>query len=137
MKEKKFDLKCLIKRNRMLLLKCIVSTFLLFLFYFSVGFAHDTWKQVGVASWYGRRFHGRKTASGQVYDMYKLTAAHRTLSFGTRVKVTHISNSRWVVVMINDRGPYKYGRIIDLSWAAARELGMVRQGIAKVKIEAF
>jgi rare lipoprotein A len=87
---------------------------------------------VGIASFYGEEFHGRKTASGEKYDMHKLTAAHRTLPFGTKVKVTNIANGRSVVVRINDRGPFKKDRIIDLSFEAARRLGI--GGTAKVKL---
>ncbi len=88
----------------------------------------------GVASWYGKKFHGRRTASGERYDMFRLTAAHRTLPFGARVRVVNLRNGRVVTVRINDRGPFVKGRIIDLSYAAARELGMVRSGLAQVEI---
>lgn len=87
---------------------------------------------VGVASYYGKKFHGRKTASGEIYDMYKLTAAHRTLPFGTRVLVTNLANGKSVVVKINDRGPFIKGRIIDLSYEAARRIGIT--GLGKVKL---
>jgi rare lipoprotein A len=87
---------------------------------------------VGIASFYGKEFHGRKTASGETYDMYKLTAAHRTLPFGTRVRVINLLNDKSVVVRINDRGPFKRERIIDLSFEAARRLGI--GGTAKVKL---
>ena len=91
--------------------------------------------EVGWASWYGEPFHGRKTASGEVYDMYQLTAAHKTLPLGTAVMVTHLKNNRSVMVTVNDRGPFIRGRIIDLSYAAAQSLGMVREGVAKVRVE--
>lgn len=91
--------------------------------------------ETGVASYYGVPYHGRQTASGEVFDMNELTAAHPTLKFGTKVKVTHLVNNRSVVVRINDRGPFVKGRVIDLSKAAAEELQMVRAGIAEVKIE--
>jgi len=91
--------------------------------------------QVGVASYYGKKFHGRLTANGEVFNMYKLTAAHRVLPLGTIVKVTHLANGRWVVVKVNDRGPFIEGRILDLSFAAALELEMVEAGTAKVMIE--
>ena len=91
--------------------------------------------QVGVASYYGKKFHGRKTANGEVFNMYKLTAAHRVLPLGTYVKVTNLQNGRWVEVKVNDRGPFIEGRILDLSFAAALELEMVEQGTAKVMIE--
>ena len=91
--------------------------------------------QVGVASYYGKKFHGRKTANGEVFNMYKLTAAHRVLPLGTIAKVTSLENGRWVVVKVNDRGPFIEGRILDLSFAAALELEMVTQGTAKIMIE--
>jgi rare lipoprotein A len=89
----------------------------------------------GKASWYGEPHHGRKTASGEIYDMSKLTAAHRTLPMGTRVRVTNVANGRSVVVRINDRGPFKDGRIIDLSRAAAHELGVRGAAIFTVRLE--
>ncbi len=92
--------------------------------------------RVGVASWYGPGFQGRKTASGARFNMNALTAAHRSLPFGTRVKVTNVKNGRSVVVTINDRGPFTRGRIIDLSKAAAGRLGILKQGVAKVRVEA-
>lgn len=91
--------------------------------------------QYGWASWYGREFHGRRTASGQIYNMYDLTAAHPTLPLGTRVMVTHLKKGRSVVVTVNDRGPFVKGRIIDLSYAAARMLDMVQEGVAWVRVE--
>ena len=91
--------------------------------------------QLGVASYYGKAFHGRKTANGEIFNMYKLTAAHRVLPLGTKAKVTNLTNGRWVEVKINDRGPFVEGRILDLSFAAALELEMVKAGTAKVMIE--
>ena len=91
--------------------------------------------EVGWASWYGKDFHGRRTASGAVYDMYQLTAAHKTLPLGTSAMVTHLDNGKSVMVTINDRGPFVRGRIIDLSYAAAQALGMVEEGVAKVRLE--
>jgi len=90
---------------------------------------------VGPASWYGKDFDGKPTASGEPYDMYELTAAHRTLPLGTWVKVTNLRNRRWVLVRINDRGPVPVERIIDLSYSAARILNMSRRGIAKVRLD--
>jgi len=90
--------------------------------------------EVGIASWYGKPFHGRRTANGEVYNMHKLTAAHRTLPFGVKVRVTNLQNNRQIVVRINDRGPFKKGRIIDLSKAAAKQLKMIDDGVIKVKI---
>lgn len=88
----------------------------------------------GKASYYGSRHHGRKTASGEKFNMHALTAAHRSLPFGTRVRVTNLRNHKSVVVRINDRGPYSRGRIIDLSEQAARELNMIRAGVVPVEI---
>jgi rare lipoprotein A len=89
----------------------------------------------GIASYYGKNHHGKKTANGEIFNMYKLTAAHRSLPFGTKVKVTNLSNNRSVIVRINDRGPYITGRSIDLSQAAAERLEMIRPGIVRVKME--
>jgi rare lipoprotein A (peptidoglycan hydrolase) len=89
----------------------------------------------GIASYYADEFNGKKTADGETYDMYKMTAAHRTLPFGTKVKVTNLANNRSIIVRINDRGPFKMDRIIDLSYAAAIQLGMKGTGTAKVKLE--
>ncbi|MGC8894662.1 MAG: septal ring lytic transglycosylase RlpA family protein [candidate division WOR-3 bacterium] len=91
--------------------------------------------EVGIASWYGPKFHGGKTASGQIYDMYGKTAAHRTLPFGSVVRVTDLKTGKNTVVIINDRGPFVEGRIIDLSLGAAQEIGLDKNGLAKVKIE--
>ena len=91
--------------------------------------------QVGIASRYSDTLKGRKTASGERYNPLKLTAAHRKLTFGSVVKVTNLENKKEFIVIINDRGPYVRGRIIDLSRAAARRLGMVKKGIVKVRIE--
>lgn len=90
---------------------------------------------VGVASWYGIEYHGRRTANGEIYDQYKLTAAHRTLPFNTLVKVTNLKNGKSVIVRINDRGPFIDGRIIDLSYAAAQEIDMVEDGIQQVQMK--
>jgi len=90
---------------------------------------------VGQASWYGAQFANRPTASGTPFDPEKLTAAHRKLPLGTKVVVTNLHNGRSVMVTINDRGPYSGNREIDLSYRAARVLGMVRRGVARVKIE--
>ncbi len=88
-----------------------------------------------MASWYGKRFHGRQTASGDVFDMNALTAAHPSLPFGTRVRVTNLDNGRSVIVKINDRGPFVKRRIIDVSRRAAEKLGFVREGITQVRVE--
>jgi len=89
---------------------------------------------VGLASWYGQRHQGRLTASGEAYDMNRLTAAHRTFPFGTRLRVTNVENGRSVVVRVNDRGPHVSGRVLDLSLRAAKALGMVGEGVARVEI---
>jgi rare lipoprotein A (peptidoglycan hydrolase) len=89
----------------------------------------------GEASWYGPGFHGKKTASGEIYDQAKFTAAHRTFPLGSRAKVTHLQNGKSVEVEINDRGPYADGRIIDLSRAAASALDMIENGTAAVRVE--
>jgi len=89
----------------------------------------------GMASYYGREFNGRKTASGERYDMHAMTAAHRTLPLGTVARVTNLSNGKAVRVRVNDRGPFKRERIIDLSYEAARQLGMIGPGSVRVRIE--
>lgn len=94
---------------------------------------HDVW--VGLASWYGEPYHGQATASGEVYDMHDLTAAHRNLPFGTRLRVTSMNNGRSVVVEVTDRGPFVPGREIDLSLGAARALSMVQEGVTRVRLE--
>ena len=89
----------------------------------------------GLASYYAEDFHGRKTSNGEVYDMHAMTAAHRSLPFNTTVRVTNLDNSRSVDVRINDRGPFVDNRVIDLSFGAAMEIGLVAKGIAPVRIE--
>ncbi len=95
------------------------------------------YKARGIASWYGKRYHGRKTASGEVYDMYSMTAAHTVLPLPSYVKVTNVSNGRSVIVRVNDRGPFKHGREIDLSYAAAYKLRLIEQGSGEVEVEAI
>jgi rare lipoprotein A len=95
----------------------------------------DDVDQTGQASWYGRQHHGKRTASGETYDMNKLTAAHRTLPLGTRVLVTNVDNGRTVEVRINDRGPFVGNRVLDLSYAAARRLGAVGDGVIPVTVK--
>jgi len=92
--------------------------------------------QIGLASWYGPGFHGRETASGEPFNQHALTAAHRTLPLGTEAKVTNLDTGQSVQVKINDRGPYVPGRHLDLSRAAAKQIGLTKKGVAKVKIEA-
>lgn len=89
----------------------------------------------GVASYYADEFHGRKTANGEKYDMHALTAAHRTLPFNTRIRVTNLENSMTVTVRINDRGPFKDNRVIDLSLEAAKLVGLIASGTAQVNLE--
>ncbi len=95
------------------------------------------YRETGIASWYGRKFHGRLTSSREVYDMYAYTAAHKTLPIPVVVRVTNLENGRSVRVRVNDRGPFHDNRIIDLSWAAARKLGMTDKGTALVRVEAL
>ena len=91
--------------------------------------------QQGKASWYGRQFHGRKTASGERYNMNGLTAAHRYLPFGTKLKVTCKQTGKSVIVRVNDRGPFHGNRVLDLSKGAAQQLGLTQRGVGSVKIE--
>lgn len=93
------------------------------------------YREVGMASWYGPKFHGRTTANGERYNMLDFTAAHKTLPFDTVVRITRLDTGKSVVVRINDRGPFIRGRIVDLSYAAARELGTNREGVVKVRLE--
>src|SRR5262245_13990507 len=90
--------------------------------------------QTGLASWYGKQFHGRTTASGEDFNMFELTAAHRQLPLGTYLKVTNLHNGKWIIVRVNDRGPYVEGRILDLSYSAARMLNF-RSGIERVRLD--
>ena len=89
----------------------------------------------GIASWYGEDFHGRPTSSGEIYNMFDLTAAHKLMPLGTVAKITNLENDQSVVVKINDRGPFIEGRIIDLSYSAAREIGMAEKGLSRVEIK--
>lgn len=93
------------------------------------------WQQIGIASWYGPKFQGRETASGQTFNMHDLTCAHRTLPLGSLVRVTDLQNHKSVVLRVNDRGPVPKSRVIDLSYAAAGALGMRKQGLAPVRIQ--
>jgi rare lipoprotein A len=93
--------------------------------------------QYGKASWYGEEFHGRPTSSGEIFDMYRKSAAHKTLPLGTYVKTVNLSNNKEIVVRINDRGPFVKGRVIDLSYAAAKEIGLTGPGVAEVMIAAL
>lgn len=103
------------------------------LFFSEANYAQHT--ETGLASFYSDNLQGRKTANGQVYDKMKMTAAHRSLAFNTKIKVTNLENKKSVIVIINDRGPFVEGRILDLSRAAAKKLGFVDKGVVKVKLE--
>ncbi len=99
--------------------------------------SHIGFKQTGIASWYGNKFHGRKTSTQETYNMYAMTAAHKTLPIPCYVEVTNLENGKKVIVKVNDRGPFHQGRIIDLSYAAAAKLGYLGKGTAKVRIRAI
>lgn len=104
---------------------------------YAPSFEEEPTVRVGIASWYGPDFHGKLTASGEPYNMYELTAAHKTFPLGTRLRVTNLQNGKSVLVTVTDRGPYVGGREIDLSYAAARRLDIIGPGTARVKIEPF
>ena len=97
----------------------------------------DGFSERGIASWYGNKFHGKRTSSGEPYDMYAMTAAHKTLPIPVHVRVTNLDNGKSIIVRVNDRGPFKEGRIIDLSYAAAHKLAMTGAGTARVEIQAL
>lgn len=99
--------------------------------------AQPNYDEVGIASWYGKQFHGKKTANGEIYNMNALTAAHKTLPLPTNVKVTNLNNGRSIIVRVNDRGPFVGDRVIDLSRRAAQILGFTNQGTTKVRIQAL
>ena len=99
--------------------------------------ALQPFRERGLASWYGKRYHGQKTSSGEVYDMYQMTAAHPTLPIPSYARVTSTKNGRSVVVRINDRGPFRSGRVIDLSYVAAHKLGYIQAGEAMVEVESI
>jgi rare lipoprotein A len=113
----------------------VYLTISLFLFFINFAVAQKPFIQKGMASYYGSKFQGKKTACGEIFDMNEYTAAHPKLPFQTLVKVTNLSNDKSVIVRINDRGPFSKKRIIDLSKAAASKIDLIRQGVAKVKIE--
>lgn len=98
---------------------------------------HRGYSKEGIASWYGYKFHGRKTSNGETYDMFKMTAAHKTLPIPSYVKVTNLDNGRAITVRINDRGPFHEGRIIDLSYAGAAKLGIDQTGTGRVRVDAI
>lgn len=95
------------------------------------------YREIGDASWYGKKFHGRLTSNREPYDMYGISAAHKTLPLPSYVKVTNLKNNKELIVRVNDRGPFHGNRIIDLSYGAAKKLDMVEDGVAKVKVEAI
>lgn len=97
----------------------------------------ENYQETGKASYYGSKFHGYHTSNGEVYDMYSMTGAHKTLPLPSFVKVTNLDNNKTIIVRVNDRGPFHSGRIIDLSYAAAYKLGMVNSGVANVKLESI
>ena len=123
------------------IIRAFASVTILILLLVGCGAIHNTGMpytgktQFGMASWYGGEFHGRITTCGEKYDMHKLTAAHRTLPFGTLVRVTNIKNGKDVLVRINDRGPWKPDRVVDLSYGAARKLKMVNDGVTRVRLD--
>lgn len=102
---------------------------------FAVALPLSAAAQIGMASWYGKKFHGRLTANGERYDMNAATCAHKKLRFGTRVRVTNIKTGKSVICRVNDRGPFIGGRIIDLSKGTAKRLGMIQSGTARVRLE--
>jgi rare lipoprotein A len=101
----------------------------------SVPAAPRTYQETGIASWYGKEFHGKKTASGEIFDMFGISAAHRTLPLGTIVRVTNLDNLKNIQVKVNDRGPFIANRVLELSYEAARQLAFLAQGTARVQIE--
>lgn len=105
--------------------------------WYSVRESSAGYKEKGISSWYGKKFHGHRTSSGEIYNMYAMTAAHKTLPLPTYVRVTHLKNGRSVIVKVNDRGPFHQGRIIDLSYSAAKKLGVATTGTAAVKVVAL
>jgi rare lipoprotein A len=112
----------------------MVKLYLILFVIFSSAFCLYSYEEEGVASWYGPDFHGKKTANGEIFNTNDLTAAHRTLPFGTIVKVISLENEKEIIVRINDRGPFKKDRVIDLSMAAAQELDVVKHGTMNVKL---
>ena len=105
--------------------------------WYSVRETSSGYREKGISSWYGKKFHGHRTSSGETYDMYAMTAAHKTLPLPTYVRVTHLENGRSVIVKVNDRGPFHEGRIIDLSYSAAKKLGITATGTGVVEVVAI
>ena len=104
--------------------------------YYTLPSSHG-FSERGIASWYGKKFHGRKTSSGEIYDMHQMTAAHTKLPLPTYVQVTNLKNGRQIVVRVNDRGPFHQNRVIDLSYSAARKLGIIKEGTGLVEVRAL
>ena len=98
---------------------------------------NEGYSEKGIASWYGKKFHGRKTATGEIYDMYQMTAAHKTLPLPSYAEVTNLNNGLKIIVRVNDRGPFHQGRIIDLSYAGATKLDIIGNGTAEVEVKAI
>jgi len=124
--------------NRGLIKLCIILCILFLSSCASVPHVDYSPEQKGnyaVASWYGKKFNGKLTASGKRFDMYAMTCAHKTLKFGTKLLVTNPDNNKSVIVTVNDRGPFIRGRDLDLSYGAAKKIGIVKKGVGKVKIE--
>jgi len=115
------------------LLKYLTLTLLLT--FSSTLYAKNHKVQIGKGSWYGKAFQGKRTANGERYNMYAFTAAHKSFPFDSIVKVTNLRNRRSIIVRINDRGPYHGGRIIDLSYLAAKKIGLVGKGVGKLKVQ--
>ena len=125
-------------RSRSILRRSCIAV--LFAFVLLAGCAHQYrpgtgWVETGTASWYGEDFHGKPTAQGEPYNMYGISAAHKTIPLGSRVRVTNLVNGNQVICMVNDRGPFVGDRIIDMSYGAARKLDMVEAGLARVRVE--
>ncbi len=113
----------------------ITAVFLMFSSCASTRYGTEARPHYAVASWYGPDFHGKPTASGEIYDMYAFTCAHREYPFGTKLRVTHLSNNRTTYCLVNDRGPFIDGRDIDLSYAAAKDIGLIPAGTGAVRVE--
>ena len=116
----------------MTLMKNIILTLICFVLSGTIAMAQEV--QTGKASYYGKKFHGRRTSNGSIYHIDSLTCAHRTYSFGTLLKVRNVKNGKEVIVKVNDRGPFITGRIIDLSYTAAKEIGMLSAGVVNVEV---
>jgi len=126
--------------NNILDNRVLINLFLILsiLFLYSCASTHHSNYQKGkyvVASWYGKKFNGKQTASGERFDMYAMTCAHKTLPFGTKLRVINPDNNKSVIVIVNDRGPFVRGRDLDLSYGAAKKIAILKQGVERVKIE--